>query len=415
MVRNIIIIVIISRNTKEALHSLRSGLSSAATNLSKKYEEMTATSHSQAGPTEPEEDRVSQSSTDSRRQSETVTVDGVPQDTWSTLTEALWNHLWGDNARSQPSSNVTQRAADITEQFETLYTRANLETEERPVAVSVEMTTCSKCQVCGSILYDEEIMAGWTAEDSNLNTCCPFCQRLTVPFLVSLVTDWRSSPPSGDLSHPLQTLPPVTQPPISVPYISPLVLRKELEAVLEREGDACLTNLSLPDLHPIIYWNLIYYFHRIAVPSHLPGLLLAKEVTGWDNLDWRNVKVVTRWDNENLHQQDMIPLHIQWRKRNCAVSLIFHFPTSTDQIFSPQTDPKVMHPLMHTVIKGVKENDLKYCVESIIRERVRREGGHVTESTITNSVYRETLFLTLVSLGQDNIDLTAFDRWEGLQ
>merc|ERR1719192_3086259 len=106
----------------------------------------------------------------------------------------------------------------------------------------------------------------------------------------------------------------------------------------------------------------------------------------------------------------MIPLHIQWRKRNCAVSLIFHFPTSTDQTFPPQTDPKVMHPLMHTVIKGVKENDLKYCVECIIRERVRREGGQVSEATNTNSVYRETLFLTLVSLGQDNIDLTAFDR-----
>ena len=97
-------------------------------------------------------------------------------DTWSTLTEALWNHLWGDNARSQPSSNVTQRAADITEQFETLYARANTEREERPVALKVEMTTCSKCRVCGSCLYDEEIMAGWTAEDSNLNTCCPFCQ-----------------------------------------------------------------------------------------------------------------------------------------------------------------------------------------------------------------------------------------------
>ena len=69
-----------------------------------------------------------------------------------------------------------------------------------------------------------------------------------------------------------------------------------------------------------------------------------------------------------------------------------------------------MHPLMHTVINGVKENDLKYCVECIIRERVRREGGQVSETTNTNSVYRETLFLTLVSLGQDNIDLTAFDR-----
>ena len=66
------------RNTKEALHSLRSGLSSAATNLSKKYEEMTA--NTQAAPlTEVEDDRVSQGSTESRRQSETVTVDGLPQ------------------------------------------------------------------------------------------------------------------------------------------------------------------------------------------------------------------------------------------------------------------------------------------------------------------------------------------------
>ena len=83
-----------------------------------------------------------------------------------------------------------------------------------------------------------------------------------------------------------------------------------------------------------------------------------------------------------------------------------------------------MHPLMQSVIKGVKENDLKYCVEQIIRERVRsrdndssspRGTGHVSSSPrVTagehNSVYRETLFLTLVSLGQDNIDLTAFDR-----
>ena len=283
---------------------------------------MTAPSHLPGGLTEPEEDRVSQSSTESRRQSETVAVDGVAQDTWSTLTEALWNHLWGDNARSQPSSNVTQRAADITEQFETLYARANLETEERPVAVRVEMTTCSRCRVCGSVIYDEEIMAGWTAEDSNLNTCCPFCQRLTVPSLVILLTDYRSSPPAGDLSHPLQTLPPVTQPPISVPYISPLVLRKELETVLDKEGDTCLTNPNLPQLHPIIYWNLIYFFHRIAVPSHLPGLLLSSAVAGWDNLDYRNVRVVTRWDNEELHEVEMMPLHIQWRRRNCAVSCI---------------------------------------------------------------------------------------------
>ena len=80
-----------------------------------------------------------------------------------------------------------------------------------------------------------------------------------------------------------------------------------------------------------------------------------------------------------------------------------------------QSDHRVMHPLMQAVIKGVKENDLKYCVESIIRERVRRDDAaspKVLDPNKLLSVYRESLFLTLVSLGQDNIDLTAFDRYD---
>ena len=141
-----------------------------------------------------------------------------------------------------------------------------------------------------------------------------------MPSLVTLLTDYRLSAPNGDLSHPLETLQPITQSPISVPYISPLVLRRELETVLDKEGDSCLTTPRLPELHPIIYWNLIYFFHRIAVPSHLPGLLLGPEVPGWADLDYRNVRVVSRWDNQALHSQDMLPLHFQWRQRNCAVS-----------------------------------------------------------------------------------------------
>ena len=136
-----------------------------------------------------------------------------------------------------------------------------------------------------------------------------------MPSLVALLTDYRSSAPNGDLSHPLETPQPTTQSPISVPYISPLVLRRELETVLDKEGDSCLTTPLLPELHPIIYWNLIYFFHRIAVPSHLPGLLLGQE-----DPDYRKVKVVTRWDNLSLHQPDMLPLHFQWRQRKCAVS-----------------------------------------------------------------------------------------------
>ena len=96
--------------------------------------------------------------------------------------------------------------------------------------------------------------------------------------------------------------------------------------------------------------------------------------------------------------------------------MILHSSTSCKLNFLfLQSDLRVMHPLMQAVIKGVKENDLKYCVESIIRERVRRDDAaspRVLDPNNLLSVYRESLFLTLVSLGQDNIDLTAFDRYD---
>ena len=38
---------------------------------------------------------------------------------------------------------------------------------------------------------------------------------------------------------------PIISPPITVPYLSPLVLRKELESMLEREGDTCLVDPSI--------------------------------------------------------------------------------------------------------------------------------------------------------------------------
>lgn len=52
---------------------------------------------------------------------------------------------------------------------ERLYQRRD-ETGTEPVALELEMTTCSKCHNCSCIVYDEEIMAGWVPDDSNLNT-----------------------------------------------------------------------------------------------------------------------------------------------------------------------------------------------------------------------------------------------------
>ena len=47
--------------------------------------------------------------------------------------------------------------------------------------------------------------------------------------------------------------------------------RKELESKLDADGDSCLLDPSVVDAHPIIFWNLIWYFERVAVRSHLVG------------------------------------------------------------------------------------------------------------------------------------------------
>lgn len=91
--------------------------------------------------------------------------------------------------------------------------------------------------------------------------------------------------------------------PVSVPYLSPLVLRKELETLLENEGDQvntstqsafqkivkilqtfilkCLCQViythKFLSQHPIIFWNLVWYFRRLELPTHLPGLILNSE------------------------------------------------------------------------------------------------------------------------------------------
>lgn len=124
--------------------------------------------------------------------------------------------------------------------------------------MDISLTSCSQCHNCLSFLYDEDIMSNWSAEDSNLNTVCQTCNKPTVPLLTITVTQ-------GDVG---------TSEPFSVPYLNPLVLRKELENVLAREGDLSLAEAKFVEEHPIIYWNLVWVFERINVQTHLPNLCL---------------------------------------------------------------------------------------------------------------------------------------------
>ncbi|XP_035768712.1 DENN domain-containing protein 4C [Neolamprologus brichardi] len=362
-------------------------------------------------------------------------------------------------------------------------------------ALEVLMSSCSQCRSCEALVYDEEIMAGWTADDSNLNTNCPFCQTVFLPLLhiefhdLRTMTGFYVNPSaSGDSIHSTSTHPtassaadiktpdlitfaedepretaentpgaqkrleaamdghgegairclsclwlPLTSLPqdskqvyvqllwdninlhqepgeplyllwrtFSVPYLSPLVLRKELETLLENEGDQVIYTHKFLSQHPIIFWNLVWYFRRLDLPSHLPGLILTSEhcnngvqlpLTSLPQ-DSKQVYVQLLWDNINLHQEPGEPLYLLWRT--------FLEKRGT---LGP-TDHQESRTLLNTIVRNIQTNDVYGPINLLIREIKRRPEGLKRQ----RSVYREILFLSLVALGRENIDVEAFDR-----
>ncbi|XP_009883870.1 PREDICTED: DENN domain-containing protein 4B-like [Charadrius vociferus] len=213
---------------------------------------------------------------------------------------------------------------------------------------NVLLSSCSRCQGCGALVYDEEVMAGWTSDDSNLNTTCPFCGRSFVPFLSIEIQDFQLPPSAAEDG----SLPPAAQGPVlsdrrrclaldeaepelcngypdTVPrrservafaYLSPLVLRKELESLVENEGGEFLAQPELVDSHPIIYWNLVWYFQRLGLPSNLPRLLLGSQHPGahlpvpqTQPTDTPCVRIRLLWDVLAPEPDSSPPLYVLWR------------------------------------------------------------------------------------------------------
>ncbi|XP_044283879.1 DENN domain-containing protein 4C isoform X2 [Varanus komodoensis] len=385
-------------------------------------------------------------------------------------------------------------------------------------AMEVLMSSCSQCRVCGALVYDEEIMAGWTADDSNLNTTCPFCKNTFLPLLnvefkdlrglasvllkpsssgdslhssnIPLTTDSLEqkpvSTPATDLisfsdpsnsnqtiteehsttamqsigtaegnkdikptrpsvannsskrgtsltrSHsvggPLQNIDLLQRPshgistvslpnslqeamdplakkanplPVSVPYLSPLVLRKELESLLENEGEQVIHTSTFINQHPIIFWNLVWYFRRLDLPSNLPGLILTSEHCNegvqlpLSNLsqDSKLVYIQLLWDNINLHQEPGEPLYISWRNLN-----------STEKKPSVNSEEQqALSTLVENIKLHIQQNEVIKPINLLV-QNIKHNGKR------QRSFYREILFLSLVSLGRENIDIEAFDN-----
>ncbi|XP_054932934.1 C-myc promoter-binding protein isoform X2 [Dermacentor andersoni] len=459
------------------------------------------------------------------------------------------------------------------------------------VALEVSITSCSQCNTCRSLLYDEEIMDGWTADDSNLNTRCYFCNGTVVPLLTVSIKDYRveDSPVGGSLAPSMESLPsatglssrlspersplakelspeattgravtpdtragdfhasrpdsidsgndgfllleespdadgprvgdscpesplgsppgqagtsylasptsralsaPVDIPlaaaneslmvaspssgsnetsdraehrtrrvtvgdaplglrtavgrlgsaellldpqsaagttplfklgsaspsrvslslgpsvsldPMTVPYLSPLVLRKEVENLLEHEGDDCLLSAGFVDHHPILYWNLIWYFKRLSLPSHLPELCLQavsllrdRQVPEqWQSVEGKMVVISCCWDNPRLHN-NMVPYMYSQLGKNNMSSLVQSLVTE---------DNKPTKSLRERVLSCVQQSNVREAVELLVRER------HKTRNQQRRpSLYRDVLFLSLVAIGKDALNQNLFYR-----
>lgn len=187
-------------------------------------------------------------------------------DLWGRLSESRkssYNNLvpLGENF-SKINSNMTYPKLP-----DDIYPRTELNSNQTDNDIDIQLSSCSMCHNCSVLMYDEDIMAGWSAEDSNLNTTCHACNKLTVPFLSVQIT---VDPSLADVRQ---------SDTISVPYLNPLVLRKELENILSQEGDVVLSKSTFVDEHPIIYWNLVWIMERIDVMTHLPNLCFPKGVS----------------------------------------------------------------------------------------------------------------------------------------
>ncbi|KAK2848067.1 hypothetical protein Q7C36_009749 [Tachysurus vachellii] len=294
--------------------------------------------------------------------------------------------------------------------------------------IEVRMSSCSRCNTCECLAYDEEIMAGWTADDSNLNSTCPFCGSAFLPLLNVNIRDLTSKDrdptssqtetkdaseteeePSCESTDSASSSASHSTEPITVPYLSPLVVWKELESLLENEGEQVISSPAIVDHHPIVFWNLVWFFRRLELPSSLPALILSSKhcsqniqidpqpLQSTASEDSKNVLVQILWDNPKLHQDPIPPCYMLWRAHcsnsNVGVSSLL------------EEKQPVSLELLQSVVRSIQKNDV-YQPMSQILHLLGNKLGFIRQ----RSLYRDILFLTLVALGKNSINIDAFDR-----
>uniref|UniRef100_A0A671N2B4 DENN domain-containing protein 4B-like n=1 Tax=Sinocyclocheilus anshuiensis TaxID=1608454 RepID=A0A671N2B4_9TELE len=108
----------------------------------------------------------------------------IRQSSWSGLSESSSHESLTSLAKSNSLSSIQPSGSSEAESVSvSVFMFISVS------ACQVLMSSCSLCRSCNSLVYDEEIMAGWSSDDSNLNTTCPFCSAPFVPLLNAEICD----------------------------------------------------------------------------------------------------------------------------------------------------------------------------------------------------------------------------------
>ncbi|XP_068622803.1 DENN domain-containing protein Crag [Battus philenor] len=385
---------IAGKKSNELLQSGLSSLKSAATSMAKKFDEMKEVISANSTPVKGAFGNATSALT-------SFITEEDSNDGSSEVNPDEWSSGGFRRASSEAELACSMErgslATLLSQLPDNLYPQHAESSGNMEASVRVYLTSCSQCHQCLGALYDEDIMAGWAADDSNLNTRCTACGRHTVPLLTAqIIREGQSQPET-----------------ISVPYLNPLVLRKEFESILGREGDSCLAEPEFVESHPIVYWNLVWFLERANIDNHLPDLLCSNFSTMYQSSDTLhdtdNTGCMVRccWEGARgtggagESVEAGAPLHVVWKARRAQ-------PPRSQQLRAlllTEHDSRAAHTVILAVLDGLLSNDLSDALRKLAAWRETSSGNKRYPS-----FYRDIVFLSMCALGEQNIDLVALQR-----
>uniref|UniRef100_A0A2A4JDM7 UDENN domain-containing protein n=1 Tax=Heliothis virescens TaxID=7102 RepID=A0A2A4JDM7_HELVI len=384
---------IAGKRSNELLQSGLSSLKSAATSMAKKFDEMKEVISANSTPVKGAFGNAT--SALNSLMGEEDSTDGSSEMNPDEWVGGIGFRRASSDAELACSMERGSLATLVSHLPDNLYPVTNDQSTSENSSVVVHLSSCSQCHQCLAFLYDEDIMAGWAADDSNLNTRCIACGRHTVPLLNVQIL--RSDQKQETLS---------------VPYLNPLVLRKEFESILGREGDSCLAESSFVESHPIVYWNLVWFLERANIENHLPDLLCPDFQARYLSTDMLHepektggCRVICTWELPRSSNSDGseagAALHAAWRGRR----RLHQRSRALQALLLTEDDQHAGHTVALAVLNGLLSNDLSDALQKLATWR-----ENTSNNKRYHSFYRDILFLAMAALGDHNIDLIALQR-----